>query len=140
MEKTFRGLENCILPPYYDDINVKGKTFDEHLDNVRLVLTRIRDCGYTLNALKCMFFQNKVKYLGHIIENGFISIDPSRTNDIVNCPMPNNVKSLRRFLGMSQFCSRFIPKYNDKISPLYNLLKNTPNLNGQRNAKQPSNT
>ena len=50
MEKTFRGLENSILPSYFDDVNIKGTSFDNHLMNVRLILTRIRECGFTLNA------------------------------------------------------------------------------------------
>ena len=127
MEKTFSGLEECILPPYYDDLNVKSRTFTQHLKNARLVFTRIRDCGYTLNALKCFLFQTKVKYLGHVVENGSISLDPDRVSAIVNIPVPNDIKSLRSFIGMAQFCSRFIPHLNDLMSPLSNLLKkNTP--------------
>ena len=36
MEKTFEGLEPCILPPFYDDITVKSRTFPWHLYNARL--------------------------------------------------------------------------------------------------------
>ena len=121
MERTFRGLESIILPPFYDDVNMKGCNFEDHLINVRLVLARVRECGYTLNALKCKFFQIRLKYLGHIIEDGTITVDPSRASVIVACPVPTNLKSLRRFLGMAQFCSRFIPEYNDKVSALYHL-------------------
>ena len=55
MEKTFTGLGNCILPPFYDDIMVKGTNFKTHVYNLRSVLQRINTCGYTLNALKCHF-------------------------------------------------------------------------------------
>ena len=123
MENTFKGLEECILPPYYDDVNVKGRTFDEHLKNLRRSLQRVRDHGYTLNALKCSLFQTKVKYLGHIVENGKISMDPDRVKAIVNIPVPHDVKSLRRFIGMAQFCCRFLPHLNSKVAPLSNLLK-----------------
>ena len=70
MEKSFDGLESCMLPPFYDDVTVKSSTFAGHLHNTRSVLQRIRDCGFTLNVLKCYFFQKKIKYLGHVIENG----------------------------------------------------------------------
>ena len=123
MEKTFSGLEECILPPYYDDVNVKSRTFSQHLKNARLVFTRIRECGYTLNALKCSLFQTKVKYLGHIMENGSIALDPERVSAIVDIPVPQNVKSLRSFIGMAQFCCRFIPHLNAVLTPLSNLLK-----------------
>ena len=80
MERTFRGLENCMLPPYYDDINIIGRSFEEHLANARKVLERVRQCGFTLNALKCNFFQTRISYLGHVIENGTVAVDPSRSN------------------------------------------------------------
>ena len=112
MEKTFQGLEQCILPPFYDDIMVKGTDFKTHLVNLELLLSRIRGCGYTLNALKCQFFRTKIKYLGYVIENGRISLDPERVDTISNFPVPSTVKALRRFLGMCQFCSRFIPNLN----------------------------
>ena len=123
MEKTFRGLEQCILPPFYDDVTVKGNDFDTHFHNLESSLKRVQDCGYTLNALKCKFFQTKIKYLGHIIENGTISVDPDRIDIICNFPEPKDVKSLRRFLGMCQFCSRFLPKFHSYLTPLYSLTK-----------------
>jgi hypothetical protein len=123
MEKTFQGLEDCILPPYYDDINVKGRSFEIHLKNVRQVLQRIRECGYTLNALKCKLFQNRVKYLGHIVENGTVSVDPERISKIQAIPPPRDTKALRRFIGMVQYCNRFLPRLNDILSPLTNLLR-----------------
>ena len=127
MEKTFVDLETCILPPFYDDVIVKGRSFPEHLNNVRQVLDCTRECGFTLNALKCRFFQVKFPYLGHVIENGNISLDPERIHSIIDFPAPTNVKALRRFIGMEQFCSHFIPHLNVELAPLYHLTrKNVP--------------
>ena len=123
MSKTFNGNEHRILPPFYDDIIIKGNTFSEHIDNVQVILQAVKDAGFTLNVLKCSFFQKKINYLGHVIENGIISIDASRTDTIVSFPPPTNVKSLRRFIGMAQFCNRFIPKLNIIMAPLFKLLK-----------------
>ena len=123
MEKTFQGLEHCILPPYFDDVNIKGASFQEHLNNIRLCLTRVRKSGFTLNALKCRFFQIWLRYLGHILEKGNVTLDPERVRAITNIPVPGNVKALRSLIGMIQFCNRFIPNLNERISPLYNLLR-----------------
>ena len=123
MERSFEGLDSCILPPFYDDVTIKSGTFSGHLHNTKLILQRVRDCGFTLNALKCFFFQVKIKYLGHIIENGCISIDPERIKSIINFPVPHDVKSLRRFTGMAQFCSRFIQDFNTRLAPLYALTR-----------------
>ena len=64
-----------------------------------------------------------MKYLGHIVENGTVSIDPERISKIQDIPVLRDTKSLRRFIGMVQYCSRFLPRLNDILSPLTNLLR-----------------
>ena len=93
------------------------------MKNVENVLLRISNTGFTLNALKCIFFQNRLPYLGHIIDNGTISLDPKRISVIKDFQVPKNVKELRRFIGMTQFCRRFVKNLNVILSPLYNLTR-----------------
>ena len=123
MGQTFQGHESKILPPYYDDVVIKGKTFNEHLDNVRVILNDVCKAGSTLNALKCDFFQHEVLYLGHRIKDGNVSVDPNRITTITSLTPPTNVSELRRIIGMTQFCSRFIPHLNIVLSSLYHLLE-----------------
>ena len=83
----------------------------------------MRAANFTLNALKCSFFQHKIKYLGHVISENSIEIDPERTKAIVNLPPPQDVKALRRLIGMIQFCHKFVDHLNVILAPLYDLLK-----------------
>ena len=123
MEQTFSDLSDCILPPFYDDVVIKGSNFQQHLSNVRRVLNRIRQSGLTLNALKCKFFQTALPYLGHIIDKGQICLDPARIQCIRDFPVPTHAKALKEFLGMSQFCDRFIPNFSVIAAPLHELAK-----------------
>ena len=123
MQQTFKGNEHRILPPYYDDIIIKGNSFKQHLDNVNHILQDLKKANFTLNTLKCSFFQPTIKYLGHVINRGRIMLDPDRLQSISSIPVPSNVTEVRRFIGMAQFCSRFIPNINIVLSPLYELLK-----------------
>ena len=123
MEMTFDGCGDRILLPFYDDVTIKSVTFDEHLDNVDLILVKTRKTGFTLNALKSKFVQTKISYLGHIIGGGKISLDPKRTEVIKNFPIPKNVKEVRRFIGMTQFCRRFVKNSSTILSPIYNLTR-----------------
>ncbi len=100
---------------------IKGHDFPNHLSNIRKVLSRIRESGLTLNALKCKFFQTSLPYLGHIIDSGTIRIDPACTRPIIDMPTPSNVKSVKEFLGMAQFCDRFIPNFSILAAPLHEL-------------------
>ena len=97
MDKKFHDLADCVLPPFYDDVNIKGKTFDEHKDNVARVLQRVRDSRFTLNALKCKFFQTRLPYLGHILEHGKILPDSSRIQAIKEFPAPTTAKAFGHF-------------------------------------------
>ena len=123
MSKAFHGHEHCILPPFYDDVTIKSRGFREHLQNAKTILDDVRAANFTLNALKCSFFQKKIKYLGHVISEHSIEVDPSRIECVMNLPAPQDVKSLRRFIGMIQFCHKFVKDLNSVLSPLYQLLK-----------------
>ena len=123
MDKLFYGLSDCVLPPFYDDITIKGKTFEDHKTNVCCVLQWVRDSGFTLNALKCKFFQTRLPYLGYILNNGTILSDLSKVQAIKDFLQPTNVKSLRTFLGMAQFCDRFIRNFSVILAPLHELTR-----------------
>ena len=123
MEMTYDGCEEKMLPPFYDDVTIKSKSFTEHLSNVDFILKRTKDAGFTLNALKCAFFQTELSYLGHIIGKGTVALDPKRIETIRNFPVPRNVKEVRRFIGMAQFCRRFVKNLSVILSPLYSLTK-----------------
>ena len=128
MEKMLSGAEESVLPPFFDDVVIKGKSFKDHLKHVEEVLSRVERSGFTLNALKCFFFQRELEYLGHIIGGGKVSLDPKRISVIQNFPVPKNVKEVRRFIGMAQFCRRFIKDLNVELSPLYELTKTKSNF------------
>ena len=57
MIKTFKNQEHCILPSFYDDIIIKGRDFNEHLNNnTRTILDDIKNANFTLNV---HFFKQK---------------------------------------------------------------------------------
>ena len=123
MEQTLSDLSDCILPPFYDDVVIKGSDFQQHLSNVRRVLHRIRQSDLTLNPFKCKFFQTTLPYLGDIIDKGQICVDPARIQCIRDFPVPPTAKALKEFVGMSRFCDRFIPSFSVIAAPLHELAK-----------------
>ena len=68
IEHIFSDLSDCIVPPFYDNVVIKGSNFPQHLSNFRRFLTEIRQSTLTSNALRCNFFQTSLPHLGHIIE------------------------------------------------------------------------
>ena len=123
MEVVLMGLtrEKCVV--YLDDILVMGRTFEEHLENLKEVFDRLRKAKLTLKPKKCKFLRDKVEYLGHIVSRDGIAADPSKLEAIRRFPTPDHLKTLRSFLGLASYYRRFIPTFSKVASPLFALTR-----------------
>ena len=72
----------------------------------------------TLNKSKCIFSTTCIDLLGYRITNGTLKPDAERMRPILEIPVPGDLKSLRRVVGMFSYYGQWIPKYSDKIKPL----------------------
>ena len=78
MNLIFHDLLGVILEVYIDDIVIKSAGLDHHLADLRLVLERMCRYGLKMNPLKCAFGVSAGKFLGFIILEKGIEIDPKR--------------------------------------------------------------
>lgn len=115
-----RDLEGVIC--LIDDILIYGNTQEEHDERLLAVLTRLEEAGLTLNREKCEFSRREVKFLGHILSQDGVRSDPDKVAAIVNMEEPVTVKELRRFLGMVNQLSKFMPHLAEMTKPLRDLL------------------
>jgi hypothetical protein len=108
---------------YLDDPLVISENFDEHLATLREVADHLRKAGLTINIEKSKFLRRNVKYLGYVVGDGGLKLDPHKVHAIFDFPKPKSVKQVRRFLGMSGYYRRFIANYAEETEGLTNLLK-----------------
>ena len=113
-----KGVKNIS-----DDIIVFGKTQEEHDRNLEATFARLKEKNLTLNRQKCEFNKDKLVFYGYIFGKDGISADPAKVTAIKNAPSPTNVTELRSFLGMTNYVSRFIPRYSTITAPLRKLTK-----------------
>ena len=119
IRETLEGIDGAIN--ISDDILVFGKNQEEHDRNLRAVFTRLREKGLTLNKNKCEYSKNKLEFFGYVFSEDGISPDPKKVEDVVNLQTPTSASEVRSLLGMTNYCSRFIPDYATKTEPLRKL-------------------
>jgi len=101
MNKVFMEyLENFVVV-FVDDILVFSKTEEEHAEHLRLVLQKLREHQLYAKRSKCEFWLKEVSFLGHIVSNGGISVDPSKVKDVLKWQPPVDVSEIRSFLGLA---------------------------------------
>lgn len=107
---------------YFDDIIVHGETFEECKSNLKCCLQQLQKFDLHLNVSKCLFFENKIEFLGHTIEHNKVQKSPSKIQAILQMPEPKSADDVRRFLGMVTYYSRFILNVSTITTPLRKLL------------------
>lgn len=95
-----------------------GGRNQEHDENLKRFLDVAKECNLTFNEDKCVYSSDTIDLLGYRISKGTLQPDPERVKPLLELPVPTNLKSLRRAVGMFAYYARWIPRYSDKIKPL----------------------
>ena len=133
MVSIFSDYVEKIIEVFMDDFSVFGKSFDECLGNLRLILERCVETNIVLNWEKCHFMVNQGIVLGHIISEKGIEVDKSKIDLVRHLPPPTSVREVRSFLGHAGFYRRFIQDFSKIARQLTLLLqKDVPFVFGEK--------
>ena len=113
-------LKWCII--YLDDVIIFSDSPEDHLVRLRAVLEKLQKAGLKINPKKCEFFQQRIKYLGHIVSKDGIETDPEKISAVVHWPRPSTVTEMKSFLGFTNYYRKFIPRYAKIARPLNKLI------------------
>src|SRR5467141_2360613 len=125
MNDIFRELiDEGVVVIYMDDILIfGGQTKEEH----HAIVVRVLDilCRHRLNlkAEKCTFGQPTVEYLGLILSEGRVEMDPVKVASVRDWPTPRNVTEVQSFVGFVNFYRRLIQDFSHVAKPLHQLTK-----------------
>lgn len=133
LKTAVAGMSRCInilfesysrfVSCYIDDILITSPSEEKHYEHLRIVFERLHEANLTVNLKKCKFFRKEIPFLGHILTTEGIKIDPTKLDTLREYPRPNNIRSLRGFLGICNYHRRFCPNHTEILHNLYELLK-----------------
>ena len=121
VQLLLRGMTWKQVLAYLDDVVVLGKNFKNHLHNIRRVLERFRKHNLKLKPKKCTFFQKQVIFLGKLVDEHGVSVNPENIEKVQNWPIPNSVKEVEQFLGFVNYHREHIKNYAAIAKLLYSL-------------------
>ena len=123
IDMVLRGLEFKNAMWYMDDIVVMSSTFEKHLADLDEVFGRIEKAGLKLKLNKCVFAAEEVLFLGHKLGKYGIKPNPQKVEIIHGLTLPDSLRGLRRFLGLTSYYRKFIKDYARRAKSLYDLTK-----------------
>jgi hypothetical protein len=84
MNKVFMEYLDKFMVVFIDDILIFSKNEEEHDEHLHLVLQKLRENQLYAKLNKCEFWLKEVSFLGHIISEGGIFVDPSKVKDVLS--------------------------------------------------------
>jgi len=124
MNDIFRDLiVEGIMMVYLDDILIFTRMEEEHAKAIRRVLQVLQEYKLFLRPEKCEFCKERIEYLGLVISENEVSMDPVKVAGVREWPTPENKMDIQAFLGFVNFYRRFIRDFSAKAQPLFDLTR-----------------
>ena len=121
IQSALQGLDGVLN--ISDDILTFGRNEQEHNERLDACLQRLREKNLTLNKDKCRFKKSQVEFYGCVFSRDGVSPDPKKVAAIRDAPPPKNAAEVKSFLGMVNYCGRFISDLATMSEPLRELTK-----------------
>lgn len=118
MEDIIRREDLKGTYAYIDNVTTCGRNQAEHDYNLNKFMKSVEKYGLTLNKNKCHYSLSSVDLLGYTISKGSVKPDSDRLKGLMDLPVPQDLPSLRRAMGMFSHYSRWISNFSEKVHPL----------------------
>nr|GFA89192.1 putative reverse transcriptase domain-containing protein [Tanacetum cinerariifolium] len=126
---VFMDLMNRVCKPYLDkfvivfidDILIYSKDEKEHEEHLKAILELLKKEELYAKFSKCEFWIPKVQFLGHVIENQGIHVDPAKIESVKDWASPKSPTEIHQFLGLAGYYRRFIEGFSKTAKPMTKL-------------------
>ncbi|KAM2945659.1 hypothetical protein COP2_028548 [Malus domestica] len=123
MNTIFHDLIGTIIEVYIDDVVIKSKRRQSHLNDLQQAFLRMRQHNLKMNLAKCTFGVSTGNFLGFLVHHRGIEVNENKAHVIINAPPPTMKKQLQSLLGKINFLRRFITNSTGKMKAFSTFLK-----------------
>jgi hypothetical protein len=122
MNLVFHDLLGVLMEVYIDDVVVKSAGFEEHMTDLKLSLERMKMYGLWMNPLKCAFGVTSGRFLGFIVHEHNIQIDPKKIESIGKIGELVCKRDVQKLLGKINYLRHFISNLAERVESLLPLV------------------
>jgi hypothetical protein len=122
MNSVFMRELDKFVVIFIDDILIYSEN-EEHVEHLRIVLSRLREHKLYAKFSKCEFWLNKIPFLDHVLSGEGISVDLTKVHEVLDWKAPTTVHEVQSFLGLAGYYHRFIPDFSKIAKPMTQLLE-----------------
>ncbi|XP_073138857.1 uncharacterized protein [Henckelia pumila] len=123
MDRVFREQVGRNVEVYVDDILVKSRTRDSFLPDLEETFATVRRYGIKLNPAKCMFGVKSGKFLGFMVTERGIEVNPEKVKLLREMPSPTSIKEVQRLTGRITALARFIARSAHRSYHFFQVLR-----------------
>ncbi|GJT52588.1 putative reverse transcriptase domain-containing protein [Tanacetum coccineum] len=120
MNRVCKAYLDKFLIVFINDILIYSRNEEQHANHLRIILELLRKEKLYAKFSKCDFWIRIVQFLGHLMDNQGLHVDPDKIEAVKNWMSPSTPTEIRQFLRLAGYYRRFIeapilalPKGND---------------------------
>ena len=108
---------------YMDDMLVKSIWEDDHLNGLQETFDTFRSYNMKLNPSKCVFRVTIEKFLGFMVSQRGVEVNPDKIQAIMELALPKTVKEVQSLNSKVVALNRFVSRATDKCLSFFRTLK-----------------
>ena len=123
VNRMFHKQIGTSMEVYTNDMLVKSTTAELHIAHLFEAFQILREYNMKLNPAKCAFGVSAREFLGFIVNNRGIEVNPDKIKVVLDMPPPSSIKEVQRLTGRIAALSRFLSRASNKCQPFFQVSK-----------------
>jgi hypothetical protein len=112
IDNVLRPFTNLFVVLYLYDILIFSRTWEDRMRHIQQVLSTLWQHNLDVHLGKFSFGMNRVQYLGYIVDENGVHVDPTNIQFIRDCPAPTTLIELQSFLGLAKFYRQSVLRFS----------------------------